>query len=98
MILYPEVPKGRRSSRPKVGGDGQDFVWTWSLPMAQPGQVTTVVDGRDLLLTVGNVRRAVRMPSVLSRCRMVGAVLQNHQLQLTFVPNPDVWPQHEEDR
>ncbi len=90
--LYPDLPTASRPLRPTVGGGAGEYVWTRTLPLAHPDQVTTVVDGEDLILTLGNARRVIPMPSVLRRCTMVSAVLQDQALRLTFIPNPDVWP------
>ncbi|MFD7443423.1 ArsA family ATPase [Streptomyces sp. NPDC059909] len=76
------------------GPAGDDGVLTWRLPL--PGAVKEELDlvrrGDELLLTVGPFRRIVPLPSVLRRCTVSGAGLQEGVLGIRFTPDPALWP------
>jgi len=42
-------------------------------------------------VTVGGVRRLVALPSVLSRCEVLGARVGIDELVVVFRPDPAVW-------
>jgi arsenite-transporting ATPase len=48
--------------------------------------------GDDLIITVGALRRRVRLASVLRRCIVEGAALRGRELMVRFRPDPEVWP------
>jgi arsenite-transporting ATPase len=60
-----------------------------------PLDATTLSLGRagdDLIITVGALRRRVRLAPVLRRCIVEGAVLRGRELVVRFRPDPEVWP------
>ena len=48
---------------------------------------------RDLVVTVGDVRRRIALPSVLRRCTVSGARFDHGRLLIGFDADPDQWPQ-----
>ena len=48
--------------------------------------------GDDLIITVGALRRRVRLAPVLRRCIVEGAALRGSELTVRFRPDPEVWP------
>ena len=60
-----------------------------------PLDATTLSLGRagdDLIITVGALRRRIRLVSVLRRCTVDGAALRGSELTVRFRPDPEVWP------
>ncbi|WP_416967125.1 ArsA family ATPase [Streptomyces sp. 4F14] len=72
----------------------QDDVFVWTLPL--PGAVRDELDlirrGDELVVTVGQFRRIVALPSALRRCTVEGASLRDGELRVRFVPDPGLWP------
>ncbi|HEY2205791.1 MAG TPA: ArsA family ATPase [Pseudonocardia sp.] len=80
----------------RVGGDGTDMDSEFELGLRLPGltrktplELTRIDD--DLAVTVGGVRRLVALPSVLSRCEVLGARVAVDELVVLFRPDPAVW-------
>jgi arsenite-transporting ATPase len=48
--------------------------------------------GDDLIVSVGSLRRRVRLAPVLRRCIVTGAALRGSELTVRFRPDPEVWP------
>jgi arsenite-transporting ATPase len=48
--------------------------------------------GDELLVSVGDHRRVLSLPSVLRRCVVTGAVVRDATLRVRFVPDEKVWP------
>ncbi|MGO8851153.1 MAG: ArsA family ATPase, partial [Mycobacterium sp.] len=46
----------------------------------------------DLIVSVGGLRRRVRLASVLRRCTVLDANLRGSELTVRFRPDPEVWP------
>jgi arsenite-transporting ATPase len=46
----------------------------------------------DLIISIGALRRRVRLASVLRRCTVLDAHLRGGELTVRFQPNPEVWP------
>jgi arsenite-transporting ATPase len=71
-----------------------DGVLVWHLPL--PGAVREELDlvrrGDELVLTAGQFRRIVPLPSALRRCRVDGAALRDGELRIRFAPDPELWP------
>ena len=60
-----------------------------------PLDATTLSLGRagdDLIITVGGLRRRVRLAPVLRRCIVADAALRGSELTVRFRPDPEVWP------
>jgi len=80
----------------RTEGDGTDRDSEFELALRLPGldkrtplELTRIDD--DLAVTVGGVRRLVALPSVLSRCEVLGARVGADELVVVFRPDPAVW-------
>mgnify|MGYP000851214070 CR=1 FL=1 len=62
------------------------------LPFTSADEVGLQRRDNDLLLTVGEHRRIVTLPSVLRRCDVAGARVRSGTLTVAFVPDPAQWP------
>jgi arsenite-transporting ATPase len=63
-----------------------------TLPQLSPGELTLGRVDDDLIISVGGLRRRVRLASVLRRCTVLDAHLKGSELTLRFRPDPEVWP------
>lgn len=79
----------------RESGSGLDAVYRLrlELPPVQPGALSLGRAGDDLIVSVGGLRRRVRLASVLRRCIVTGAALRGSELTVRFRPDPEVWPQ-----
>ncbi|MFJ9152794.1 ArsA family ATPase [Streptomyces sp. NPDC102270] len=72
----------------------EDGVLVWHLPL--PGALRDELDlirrGDELLISAGQFRRIVPLPSALRRCTVAGAALREGELRIRFAPDPDLWP------
>lgn len=79
---------------PVVDQLAEDGVLVWHIPL--PGAIREELDlirrGDELVLTVGQFRRIVPLPSALRRCTVDGAALREGVLRIRFAPDPDLWP------
>ncbi len=75
-----------------VTRDGADFVLRVALPFVRRSDVRVVRSGDELVLTVGEQRRRVALPSVLRRCVPVGAAAGDGAVRVRFRPDPELWP------
>lgn len=78
----------------RESGVGLDAVYRMRLELP-PLDATTLGLGRagdDLIITVGGLRRRVRLASVLRRCTVESASLRGSELTVRFRPDPQVWP------
>lgn len=83
--------------RPEVdreSGSGVDAVYRMrlELPPLEPKALSLGRAGDDLIISVGGLRRRVRLASVLRRCIVTGASLRGSELTVRFRPDPAVWP------
>jgi len=62
------------------------------LPLADRRQVSAARSGDELVLTVGEHRRVLTLPSVLRRCRVVAGEVADGLVRLEFEPDPALWP------
>ncbi|WP_341268578.1 ArsA family ATPase [Gordonia malaquae] len=99
ITLHAQKPSGRpRGSGAltvtKASGEGVDTVFelTWRQGLPRPDQLQLGRSGDDLLVTIDGFRHPVRLPSVLRRCRVIGAGWDAGLLTVTFSPDPAVWP------
>jgi len=78
----------------RESGSGLDAVYRMrlELPHVDSGALTLGRVGDDLIISVGGMRRRVRLASVLRRCTVLGAALRGSELTVRFRPNPEVWP------
>ncbi|WP_028932970.1 ArsA family ATPase [Pseudonocardia spinosispora] len=80
----------------RTAGDGTDLESEFELALRLPGldkgaplELTRIDD--DLAVTLAGVRRLVALPSVLSRCEVLGARIGVDELVVVFRPDPQVW-------
>ena len=78
----------------RESGSGVDAVYRMrlELPPLDMGALSLGRAGDDLIISVGSLRRRVRLASVLRRCIVTGAALRGSQLTVRFRPDPQVWP------
>jgi len=76
-----------------------DGAWRLSLPLpfAERDQVELTRWADDLVVTAGGVRRSVRLDALLRRCAVTGGRFEEPgtaaaRLQVTFAPDPRLWP------
>jgi arsenite/tail-anchored protein-transporting ATPase len=75
-----------------VESDGDEFVLRIWLPLAARGAVEAARADDDLVLTVGEHRRVLTLPSVLRRCAVVRGEFADRELRVRFRRDPAVWP------
>ncbi|WP_118082705.1 ArsA-related P-loop ATPase [Streptomyces sp. CC0208] len=79
---------------PVVDHLAEDGVLVWHIPL--PGALRDELDlvrrGDELVVSAGQFRRIVPLPSVLRRCTVAGAALREGELRIRFAPDPDLWP------
>lgn len=75
-------------------GSGLESVYRLrlALPQLDAGALKLGRSDDDLVISVGGVRRRVRLASVLRRCTVLDAQLRGSELTVRFRPNPEVWP------
>jgi arsenite/tail-anchored protein-transporting ATPase len=83
---------------PSVGRAGDEFVLTLALPLADRSEMDLVRKGDELVVTVGEYRRVLALPSVLCRCTVIGAELRDGRLRVRFTPEAGQWPREEPRR
>jgi anion-transporting ArsA/GET3 family ATPase len=73
--------------------------WRLSLPLpfAERGDLSLTRCDDDLVITVGEARRSVRLDALLRRCTVTGGRLVEPgtaaaRLEVSFVPDPQLWP------
>jgi len=76
----------------EVVADGDEYLLRLALSHAQSSELTLNRVGDELAISVAGHRRLVALPGLLSRCRIVGAVLGEGVLTVRFEPDPDRWP------
>jgi arsenite-transporting ATPase len=78
----------------RESGSGLDAVYRLrlELPPLESGRLNLGRAGDDLIISVGGLRRRVRLAAVLRRCIVTGAALRGTELTVRFRPDPAVWP------
>ena len=76
---------------PEDGG----YLLTLPLPLVTAAEVDLKRRDDELLVSVGDQRRVLSLPSVLRRCVVTGATVKNATLRVRFVPDEKVWPAHD---
>ncbi|EKX64944.1 ArsA family ATPase [Streptomyces ipomoeae] len=83
-----------RAPWPVVDRLGEDGVLVWHIPL--PGAIRDELDlirrGDELVVSAGQFRRIVPLPSALRRCTVDGAALREGELRIRFAPDPRLWP------
>lgn len=74
--------------------DGE-YLLTLPLPLADRDQLDLSRVGSDLVVTVAGRRRVLALPSVLRRCDVKGARLNDGRLEIAFAPDRQLFPQNE---
>jgi len=78
-----------------VQPDHDGYLLTLPLPLATAAEVDLKRRDDELLVSVGDQRRVLSLPSVLRRCVVTGATVRNAALRVRFVPDEKVWPKHD---
>ncbi|TXS45255.1 ArsA family ATPase [Streptomyces sp. uw30] len=73
-------------------GGSRVFVWHIPLPGAARDELDLIRRNDELVVTAGQFRRIVPLPSALRRCTVEGAALRDGELRIRFTPDPDLWP------
>ncbi|WP_407687621.1 ArsA family ATPase [Mycobacterium sp. HUMS_1102779] len=73
-------------------GLGATYRMRLALPQLDSGALTLGRVDDDLIISVGGLRRRVRLASVLRRCTVSDARLRGSELTVRFRPDPEVWP------
>jgi arsenite/tail-anchored protein-transporting ATPase len=76
----------------EVSGSDGWYRLALPLPLAERGDIALSRSGADLVVTVGDVRRRIALPSVLQRCSTEGASFEQGRLMIDFAADPDLWP------
>ncbi|MFD3517307.1 ArsA family ATPase [Streptomyces sp. NPDC058657] len=85
------APVPERTVEDRLADDGV-LVWHLPLPGARRSELQLVRRGDELVLTVGEFRRLLPLPSALRRCTVSGAALTDGVLRVRFTPDPGLWP------
>ncbi|MEW2399155.1 ArsA-related P-loop ATPase [Streptomyces sp. NPDC046862] len=80
------------TERPADDGD-RVFVWHIPLPGAIRDELDLIRRGDELVVTAGQFRRILQLPSALRRCTVDGASLREGELGIRFTPDPELWPE-----
>ena len=89
-VLMPSPAQGMT-----VQPDGGAYLLTLPLPLVTAAEVDLKRRDDELLVSVGDQRRVLSLPSVLRRCVVTGATVRNATLRVRFVPDEKVWPKHD---
>jgi arsenite-transporting ATPase len=73
-------------------GLGSVYRMRLALPQLDSSALTLGRVDDDLIVSVGNLRRRVKLASVLRRCTVLDARLRGSELTVRFRPDPEVWP------
>ncbi len=77
--------------KPEDGG----YLLTLPLPLVTAAAVDLKRRDDELLVSVGDQRRVLSLPSVLRRCVVTGATVRNAALRVRFVPDEKMWPKND---
>jgi arsenite-transporting ATPase len=94
-LAVPEV-NGTTSTVewPVIDRLAEDGVLVWHIPL--PGAIREELDlvrrGDELVVSAGQFRRILPLPSALRRCTVAGAALREGELRIRFEPDPELWP------
>jgi arsenite-transporting ATPase len=75
-----------------VERDGDGFVLALPLPGAHAADLVLQRRDDELLVTLGEHRRVLTLPSALQRCVVERASVREGRLAVRFVPDEEVWP------
>ncbi|WP_205849728.1 ArsA family ATPase [Nakamurella flava] len=93
-IFAADDPLARTTEPTHIQVEGADgrYQLALPLPLVDKGDLALSRSGDDLVVTVGDVRRRMALPSVLRRCTVGGARFDGGRLLVEFVADPDLWP------
>ncbi|SDO84567.1 arsenite efflux ATP-binding protein ArsA [Pedococcus dokdonensis] len=86
-VLAPVVHRGLAVERTDEG-----FLLVLPLPLAHASDLGLQRRDDELVVTVGEHRRVLTLPSALQRCVVEGASVRDGLLRVRFVPDEEVWP------
>ncbi len=79
----------------RTAGTGTSLESEFELVLRLPGAADGALDlariGDELAVTAGGIRRMVALPSVLRRCAVTAARLEDDDLCVVFTPDPALW-------
>lgn len=81
-----------RHRGPAVRRSGNGYVLSLPLPLVSAREVDLKRRDTELLVVVGDHRRVLSLPAVLQRCVVKGARVTDGTLQVSFEPDPALWP------
>jgi arsenite-transporting ATPase len=76
----------------EVGGSDGWYQLSVPLPLVDRSDIALSRSGSDLVVTAGDVRRRIALPSVLQRCTTEGASFADGRLIIDFAADPALWP------
>ncbi len=74
---------------------GRGYLLSLPLPLADRDALDLSRVGSDLVVTVSGRRRVLALPSVLRRCDVTGARLSGGRLEVSFLPDEQLFPRNE---
>jgi arsenite-transporting ATPase len=78
------------SSPQRIDKDGNDYVLSLKVPFVDRSAVDLSRHNGELYVTIGNYRREISLPRVLSKRDTAGAVIKNGELRVRFSRPPVV--------
>ncbi|MFI6941070.1 ArsA family ATPase [Streptomyces sp. NPDC050418] len=89
-----------RAQWPTADRRAEDGVLEWRIPLpgARREELDLVRRDDELVVTAGEFRRIVPLPSALRRCTVSGAGLKEGTLGIRFTPDPGLWPEDRRTR
>lgn len=90
---HPSPVEWPVTKRPADEDGGRVFVWHIPLPGAIRDELDLIRRGDELVVTAGQFRRILQLPSALRRCTVDGASLREGELGIRFAPDPELWPE-----
>jgi len=86
-VLAPVIHRGLAVERTDDG-----FLLELPLPLAHAADLGLQRRDDELVVTVGEHRRVLTLPSALQRCVVEGASVRDGLLRVRFTPDEEVWP------
>jgi arsenite-transporting ATPase len=86
-LLAPVAHRGMSVERTAEG-----FTLALPLPLAHGSDLGLQRRADELVVTVGEHRRVLTLPSALQRCVVRGASMRAGMLRVRFVPDEELWP------
>ncbi|MDQ3476695.1 MAG: ArsA family ATPase [Actinomycetota bacterium] len=77
----------------RVVAEGGDYLLRLAMPHVRSAEVRLNRVGDELAVSVEGHRRLLALPGLLTRCRIIDAVLADGVLTVRFEPDPERWPE-----